>query len=114
MSEPAELPLETDVANVAAMRARGDDFLLLDVREEDEYAVARIEGSLLLPMSQLRERVDELQDHRQRRVVVQCHHGVRSLRVTQLLRELGFARAQSMAGGIEQWSLQIDSGVPRY
>ncbi len=114
MTNDAELPIETDVRAVAAMRQSGEDFLLLDVREEDEYGVAKIDGSLLIPMSQLRQRVGELEEHRSRLIVVHCHHGGRSMQVTEALRASGFTRVQNMAGGIDEWSEQIDPGVPRY
>lgn len=115
MNEPnEEMPLEIDVAEVSALQRNASDFLLLDVREPDEHATARIEGALLVPMSQLRERIGELEPHRQRRVVVHCHHGGRSLRVVHALRERGFDQAQNMAGGIDAWSLQVDPQVPRY
>jgi rhodanese-related sulfurtransferase len=108
------LPLETDVTIVASMREGQQPFLLLDVREEDEYAVARIEGSRLIPMSQLGDRLDELNDYRNEPIVVHCHHGIRSLNVTHALRNRGFAKSQSMAGGIDRWSLVVDPSVPRY
>lgn len=114
MSEPDQLPIETDVATVARLRRGGEDFLLLDVREDSEYEIARIEGSLLIPMSQLRHRVEELEGHRDRRIVVHCHHGGRSMQVTHALRQSGFHRVQNMAGGIDSWSEQIDPSVPRY
>ena len=114
MNSPESLPIETDVATVAALLRKQDDFLLLDVREEPEYDAARIDGSLLIPMSQLQARVDELEPHRARRIIVHCHHGQRSMRVTEALRDLGFERVQNMAGGIDQWSQEIDPSVPRY
>ncbi len=92
----------------------GDDFLLLDCREADEFETAQIDGAQRLPMSQLQERLGELDDHRDREVIVYCHHGVRSLRVAHWLRENGFRHAVSMAGGIDEWSQQIDPSVPRY
>ncbi len=114
MPNPTELPIEIDVATVSAMRANGDDFLLLDVREEDEYAIAKIEGSMLMPMSELRERVSELQPYRDQLIIVHCHHGGRSMQVTQALRNNGFNKVQNMAGGIDQWSQDIDPAVNRY
>jgi rhodanese-related sulfurtransferase len=110
----AELPIETDVAAVAALLKNGGDFLLLDVREPSEYETAKISGSVLIPMGEILDRLDELQAHQDRLIVVHCHHGGRSLRVTQALRNHGFAKTQNMAGGIEQWSLEIDNAVPRY
>jgi rhodanese-related sulfurtransferase len=65
-------------------------------------------------MRTLPERLADLEPHRGSRIVVHCHHGVRSLRVARFLRERGFAQAQSMAGGIEAWSLEIDPATPRY
>lgn len=114
MSGDAPLPIETDVATVAAMRRNGDDFLLLDVREQNEYELAKIDGSLLIPMSELGPRLGELEPYREQLIVVHCHHGVRSMQVTEALRGSGFAQVQSMAGGIDQWSELIDPGVPRY
>lgn len=114
MSDAAELPIETDVAGVAALRQSGQEFLLLDVREEDEYAIAKIDGSTLLPMSQLRDRIGDLEEYRNRLIVVHCHHGGRSMQVTQALRNSGFEKVQNMAGGIDRWSEQIDPSVTRY
>ena len=65
-------------------------------------------------MSELQDRLGELDAHRGHEVIVYCHHGVRSLRVALWMREQGFARAVSMAGGIDAWSQQIDPSVPRY
>lgn len=109
-----EFPLEVDCLSVHRDMANDPDMLLLDCREQDEYNTARIAGSQLLPMSELSARVGELAPHRDRRVVVHCHHGGRSLRVARWLRQQGFARAQSMAGGIDRWSCEIDPAVPRY
>ena len=114
MSEQAEMPIEIDVATVNEMQQKEEAFLLLDVREQNEYDIAKIEGSVLLPMSELRLRLEELEPHQDSRIVVHCHHGGRSMHVTQALRERGYANAQNMAGGIDAWSLQVDSGVARY
>lgn len=106
--------LEIDCAATKARLDAGDDFLLLDCREPDEYATAKISQATLLPMSELATRVAELEPHKQKPVIVHCHHGGRSLRVAKWLRDQGFTHAQSMAGGIDAWSLQIDPSVPRY
>ena len=105
---------EIDVRAVAALRAAAEPFLLLDCREPDEHALTRIEGAVLIPMRTIPERLAELEPRRGDRIVVHCHHGVRSLRVARFLRERGFAAAQSMAGGIEAWALEIDPSLPRY
>ena len=69
---------------------------------------------MLIPMRTIPERLADLEPHRSGRIVVHCHHGVRSLRVARFLRERGFAIAQSMAGGIEAWAVEIDPAMPRY
>lgn len=88
--------------------------LLIDCRRPDEYAVARIEGAVLMPMDQIPQRLEELDQHAEREILVHCHKGVRSLRVVDFLRRNGFPTAFSIAGGIERWSLEIDPSVPRY
>jgi adenylyltransferase/sulfurtransferase len=112
MSEP--LPLEIDCRSVADRLQRGDALLLIDCREPDEYAVAKIDGARLIPMGQLPERLGEIEAYRDAPLVVHCHHGGRSLRVVHWLRAQGFAQVQSMAGGIDQWAVEIDPSVARY
>ncbi|MCM2371692.1 rhodanese-like domain-containing protein [Aporhodopirellula aestuarii] len=114
MNHSNELPIEVSVTDVEALQKSGDEFILLDVREPHEYETARIEGSRLLPMSELRTRLNELEPHKNDHIVVQCHHGGRSMQVTQALRSIGFTRVQNMAGGIDQWSQKIDPSIPRY
>lgn len=87
--------------------------LLLDVREPWEFAMASLENSILMPMGEVRSRAYTELDP-DAHIVVLCHHGQRSLSVAMWLRREGFERAQSLAGGIEQWSRSIDPSVPRY
>lgn len=108
------LPLEIDCAAVKQLLDRQADVVLLDCREADEHALVNIAAAELFPMSQLMNRVGELEPHRNRHVVVHCHHGGRSMKVTQWLRGQGFAQVQSMAGGIDQWAAEIDTKLPRY
>jgi rhodanese-related sulfurtransferase len=108
------LPLELDVHAVAALQCGAEPFLLLDCREPEEYATAQIPGAVLVPMAEIPERLAILEPYRDRRIVVHCHHGGRSLRVTRWLRAQGFSGAQNMAGGIEAWALEIDPATPRY
>ena len=107
-------PLEIDVQSVQALRTAGTPFLLLDCREPEEHAIASLPAAVLVPMAEIPARLAELERHRDGRIVVHCHHGGRSLRVAHWLRARGFAQAQSMAGGIEAWALEIDPGTPRY
>ena len=106
--------LDVDVEQVKQMLDQNQQFLLLDCREPSELAVAKIEGSLHIPMRETIERQDELQEYRDQPIVVYCHHGGRSARVTHWLRANGFPQAQNMAGGIDWWSQTIDPDIPRY
>jgi rhodanese-related sulfurtransferase len=108
------LPIDIDVRTTKEMLDRGEKFVLLDCREPNEVATAKIAGSVHIPMRDIPARLAELEAHKAGRVVVHCHHGGRSLRVTNFLREQGFEQAQNMAGGIDAWSLEIDPSVPRY
>ena len=87
---------------------------MLDVREQDEYDVARIDGSVLIPMSEIQSRVGELEPHKEKRIIVHCKLGGRSLQVAHWLKEQGFIQVQNLTGGIDQWSVEIDPDVPRY
>ncbi len=109
-----ENPLEVSCRFVQQALTTGTPFLLLDCREPNEYAVAKIDGAVLLPMSQLGERVAEIEARKHDSIVVHCHHGGRSLRVAMWLRQQGFTKASSMSGGIDEWSQTIDPNVPRY
>lgn len=84
----------------------------VDVREPWEFAAAHIEGSRLMPMNEVPSRLNELD--RSERLVIVCHLGVRSLQTAVWLRRQGFEQAQSLSGGIDAWSMEIDSAVPRY
>jgi molybdopterin/thiamine biosynthesis adenylyltransferase/rhodanese-related sulfurtransferase len=105
---------ECSAADVHAMRERGEEFLLLDVREPDEFATAHIDGALLLPLGELEQRLGELVEWKGARVVVHCKSGVRSARACEILRSHGFASVENLSGGIEAWSLTVDANVPRY
>lgn len=107
-------PLEIDVQSVKSMLDRGTDFLLVDCREPDEYQHCRIQGSVLIPMNDTPLRLGEIERHSGKPIIVHCHHGKRSLQVVSFLRKNGLANAQSMAGGIDAWSCEIDPTVPRY
>lgn len=109
-----ELPMEIDVRGVKQKLDAGDDFLLLDCRDENEHALVCIDEATLVPMSELVDRVSELEPFRAKNIVVHCHHGGRSLRVASWLREQGFSQAQSMAGGIDQWAELIEPSMARY
>jgi rhodanese-related sulfurtransferase len=98
---------------VKAKLDHSDSFTLLDVREPWEVETAAIAGAKLIPMGDVPSRAHQELDPEQHIVVV-CHHGVRSMNVTVWLRQQGFEKAQSMRGGIDAWSRQVDPKVPAY
>ncbi len=112
MSE-APLALEITPAEVKRRLDAGEPMRLIDVREPYENQIARIEPSRLIPMNTVPRHLAELDDDGPAYVIF-CHHGVRSLNVANWLRQQGIENCQSLAGGIEQWSLEIDPAVPRY
>jgi adenylyltransferase/sulfurtransferase len=115
MSAPQNsVPLEVTCAQVKARLDAGDKFVFLDCREPNEHQTVSISQAKLLPMSEIQNRIAELDSQRDAEVIVHCHHGGRSLRVANWLRQQGFAKAQSMAGGIDQWAVEIDPSLPRY
>lgn len=101
-----------DVRRLAAWLNETAPPLLLDVREDWEYAIAHLPGSLLIPMGQVPERIESLP--RNRPVVVYCHHGMRSAQVAAFLLSRGYAPIYNLTGGIDAWSTQIDPALPRY
>lgn len=86
---------------------------LIDVREPWEFQTASISGSVLMPMGDVPSRANQELDPDERLIVL-CHHGMRSLNTTVWLRNQGFEQAQSLRGGIDAWSAEVDSTVPRY
>lgn len=114
MAKP-DLAEEVTALDVEARRAAGEKLCLIDVREQEEWQICRIEGANLVPMNTVPERVKELEAQAAATpLIVYCHHGVRSLHVVNWLRRNGVENCQSMIGGIDRWSVEIDREVPRY
>ncbi len=89
--------------------------ILIDVREPEEFATARIEGAMLIPIQSVPvelQRLERLADEHD--LLILCHHGVRSLQVVNWLRNQGLENCFSVTGGIDRWSREIDPRVPRY
>lgn len=86
--------------------------VLIDVREPWEVQTASVAGAKNIPMGEVASRQQELDP--EKNILVMCHHGVRSLKVTNWLREHGFEKAQSIRGGIDAWSKKIDPSIPVY
>ena len=89
------------------------DVVLLDVREPWEYQTSHIAGGKHIPMGEIPARFNQELDP-DSHIVVICHHGVRSMNVTAWLRQQGFEKVQSLRGGIDRWSREIDPSVPLY
>lgn len=96
----------------AERTARGERVRLIDVREPEEFELARVEGAELLPLSRLQEWAGTLDAEEE--IVVMCHHGIRSAQVCAYLAGQGFTKLVNLAGGIERWSWEVDRSVPRY
>jgi adenylyltransferase/sulfurtransferase len=105
---PEDRVREVSPLEVAARRARGEDFLLLDVREPHEVAAAALPGSQRIPLGQLERRAAELADWKERPIVVHCKSGGRSARAARALAALGFTDVASMAGGLDLWRKTVD------
>jgi rhodanese-related sulfurtransferase len=110
--EESAIAMEIDVAASAQLLDSDDPPLLLDVREPDERAFCNLGPGPHVPTGEIQFKWNSLP--RDEHILVYCHHGMRSLAVTRFLREKGYGRVQSMQGGIEAWSRQIDPSVPRY
>jgi rhodanese-related sulfurtransferase len=100
------------VHELAAWRRQDITHALLDVREAPELAICTLDNAKHIPMGEVPARLAELP--RDVPLAVMCHHGMRSLRVVQFLREAGFSNAINLEGGIDAWSSQIDPGLQRY
>lgn len=103
-------PLEVDVTTAAQLFREGA--LLLDVREPDELARVQVVGSKHVPMREIPARLDEIPADQP--VLVLCHHGGRSGRVTQFLRANGLSNTSNVAGGIDAWAQRVDPSLARY
>ncbi len=110
-----QLPLEVTPQEVRQRIDAGDKCVLIDVREPHEHQQAHIDGALLIPMNTVPARLQELEALADDTTLfVHCHHGMRSLNVVNWLRQRGVEACQSVAGGIDRWSREIDPTVPRY
>lgn len=106
------MEFEITPEEVNALRTSGEEFVLLDVREPHEVETAHLEGTRNIPMSDIPTRLQELDP--EQHIVVVCHHGVRSANVAAWMKQQGFERVQSMRGGIDRWSKEVDPKVPIY
>jgi rhodanese-related sulfurtransferase len=106
------LDYEISAAEAAGLLKEGHT-RLIDVREPWEFQTAHIDGTVLMPMGDVPARAHQELDPEER-LVVMCHHGVRSMNVTVWLRNQGFEQVHSMRGGIDAWSADVDPSIARY
>jgi rhodanese-related sulfurtransferase len=104
--------LQISPVEVKTRMDRGEKLMLVDVREQWEYDLCRIEGAKLVPLGSLAANVNGLLGVDE--VICYCHHGMRSLDAATWLRFQGIEKAKSLSGGIERWSTDVDPHVPRY
>ena len=91
----------------------GDDIQLIDVREPNENAVAKIEGAKLIPLGEIAQRMDELDASRE--IVLHCKAGGRSAKAIEILQHAGFkGDLKNLKGGITAWSDEVNSKIPKY
>ncbi len=103
---------EIEPREVKAKLDRGDDFVLIDVREPHEYQICNIPGAKLIPLGDLARRMSELNSADE--IVAHCKSGVRSGKAVDFLKQAGFRKARNMKGGILAWSDTVDPTVPKY
>ena len=91
----------------------GEDIQLIDVRQPDENAFAKIEGAKLIPLGQIIARMTELDDSRE--TVIHCKMGGRSAQAIEALERAGFkGKLKNLKGGITAWSNEVDPNIPKY
>ena len=103
---------EIDVRQLQARFRENSPFTLVDVREPHEHEICRLPGAVLIPLRQLRERLNEID--REAEIIIHCKSGIRSAQAARLLTEHGFANVCHVTGGIDAWSREIDDSVPLY
>lgn len=111
-SETVESSEEISVQELKSKMDKGEKFVLIDVREPHEYAIARIPGAKLIPLATVTQRVHELDTADE--IILQCRSGARSARALNTLKQLGFRKLKNLKGGILAWAEEIDPSVPKY
>jgi len=112
-AEAAESPVpEISVTELKRKLDAKDKFVLVDVREQFEWDIARIPGATLIPLGELPSRMSELDSTDE--IVLQCKTGARSAKALRMLQEAGFGKLTNVTGGIAAWAEEIDPSVPKY
>lgn len=104
--------MEITVSETKARLDNGHDFVLIDCREPHEYEIARIEGAVLIPLSEFEERIKEIDKDAD--VIIHCKMGGRSAQAQAWMLQNGYTKVLNMTGGITAWSAEIDPDIPTY
>jgi rhodanese-related sulfurtransferase len=108
------MPIAMSVNELNAFLQSGQPIYLLDVRWPGEQAIAALPESKLIPLPELPARLGEVKPESEQKLVVYCHHGVRSWHAAEFLEQQGYGPVHSLEGGIDAWSQLIDPSIPRY
>ena len=101
-----------NVTQANELREKNPYTTFLDVREEEEVAIAAIPDSIHIPLNLLPIKLEQIpKDYP---LIVYCHHGVRSLQAINFLLANGFDQIANLKGGINAWSIEIDPTIPIY
>ncbi len=104
---------EINVQSLKDKKDRNESFFLLDVREQFEYQISNIDGTLI-PLKEIPDRLSEIEDHKDKEIVVMCRSGNRSAEACKFLEKQGFSNVKNLKGGINAWAREIDNSLPVY
>jgi len=107
------MPKEITVTELKQKLDNKEDIVLIDCREQEEYSFCNIEDAKLIPLSEFEDRAEKELDQSSE-IIIHCHHGGRSMKACMYLEESGYENVANVIGGIDAWSLEVDSKVPRY
>jgi adenylyltransferase/sulfurtransferase len=110
--ERTETMREITPVELKAKMDAGESFMLVDVREPYEYEIAKIPGSVLIPLGEIERRAEELPEDTE--IILQCRSGMRSAQALGFLQSKGFTNLANLKGGILAWSDTVDPSVPKY
>lgn len=102
---------EVTVEELKAKKEAGEDFYLLDVREDFEYMVSNLDGTHIA-LGEVENRIEEIKSNKDKEIIVMCRSGGRSSRVVALLEREGLTEVYNLKGGITAWSKEIDPSIP--
>jgi rhodanese-related sulfurtransferase len=111
--KPQNRGMDVTPLEVKAMRERAEDFRLIDVREIDEWNLVKIDDAELIPLSQFQQQATAQLDPDEK-IVLYCHHGMRSARAQGFLKSQGYGNVLNLTGGIDAWAQQVEPGMTRY